>query len=74
MKVLAASCAGVWLAFAGAASAQLSGANDDPDALARDLEAADTQADGAVTDPVPLTDSGVEVVATTLHGCLLSNK
>lgn len=51
MKILAASCAGIWLALAGAASAQLSGANDDPDALARDLEAADAQADSSVADP-----------------------
>lgn len=47
-----APCAAFWLAFAGAtASAQLSGAGDDPDALAKELENADAQADGSVRDP-----------------------
>ncbi|WP_375201067.1 MlaA family lipoprotein [Hyphococcus sp.] len=55
MRLIAASWVAPWaafcLAFTGTASAQLSGAGDDPDALARELEAADTQADGSVPDP-----------------------
>lgn len=44
---IAASC----LVFSGAAEAQLSGAGDDPEDIARELETADTSPDGADGDP-----------------------
>ena len=49
--VIAAVSAATMLAQPGAALAQLTGAGDDPDALARELEAADAQAAGTVSDP-----------------------